>query len=116
MQPDLKAKWVKALRSGEYRQGREHLRTADGAYCCLGVLACIAGYDPYDEFGYEADYGTKATVHDGEALSTTYMQHIGLPDRVSSELIDMNDGSNSGGSDAKSFAEIADWIERNESI
>lgn len=32
-------KWVKALRSREYDQGREWLQTADGKYCCLGV-AC----------------------------------------------------------------------------
>lgn len=40
---DLKAKWVAALRSGEYAQGLYNLRrpgtdgTAD-TYCCLGVL------------------------------------------------------------------------------
>jgi len=31
-------KWVKALRSGKYKQGKNSLRV-DGTYCCLGV-AC----------------------------------------------------------------------------
>lgn len=29
--------WVAALRSGEYKQGRSCLRSADGTFCCLGV-------------------------------------------------------------------------------
>ncbi len=43
MNPTIKAKWTAALRSGEFRQGRQVLRNApqdDGIrdYCCLGVL------------------------------------------------------------------------------
>lgn len=37
MNPEIKAKWVAALRSGEYKQGRDSLRKGDG-FCCLGVL------------------------------------------------------------------------------
>lgn len=37
--PELKAQWVAALRSGEYKQGHGELRTNGGTrYCCLGVL------------------------------------------------------------------------------
>ena len=41
MNPDVKAKWVAALRSGEYKQGRVYLHD-DDRYCCLGVLCAIA--------------------------------------------------------------------------
>lgn len=35
--------WVKALRSGKYKQGKGRLFTAkDRSYCCLGVLCSIA--------------------------------------------------------------------------
>jgi hypothetical protein len=34
---DIKAKWVAALRSGEYKQAKGLLRYSD-AFCCLGVL------------------------------------------------------------------------------
>lgn len=38
MNPEWKRKWVDALRSGEYKQGREVLKSGD-EFCCLGVLA-----------------------------------------------------------------------------
>jgi hypothetical protein len=50
---EIKQKWVKALRSGEYKQGQHRLRTLDFdnkvdgprhvvvGYCCLGVLCDI---------------------------------------------------------------------------
>jgi hypothetical protein len=41
-------KWVKALRSGKYKQGKNYLRTGD-RFCCLGVaceLAVKAGIIP----------------------------------------------------------------------
>lgn len=31
--------WVRALRSGKYRQGKQRLKTSKGRFCCLGV-AC----------------------------------------------------------------------------
>lgn len=37
MNPDVKAKWVAALRSGEYNQADGALRIKD-TFCCLGVL------------------------------------------------------------------------------
>lgn len=36
-------KWIEALESGEYRQGKGSLCTM-GSYCCLGVLqSCVMG-------------------------------------------------------------------------
>jgi hypothetical protein len=40
MNSKIKEVWVNALRSGEYNQGGEKLRGANG-YCCLGVLCDI---------------------------------------------------------------------------
>lgn len=39
----LRDSWAASLESGRYRQGRETLKTDDGEYCCLGVLARICG-------------------------------------------------------------------------
>lgn len=44
MDATVKGKWVKALRSGKYAQGRYALNT-DGKFCCLGVLCEIARAD-----------------------------------------------------------------------
>jgi hypothetical protein len=51
MNQDLKTRWLAALRSGEYRQGRGRLRDGDGdvyAYCCLGVLADLIDSEGWD--------------------------------------------------------------------
>lgn len=37
MNPEVKALWVKALRSGQYAQTQNSLKDEQG-YCCLGVL------------------------------------------------------------------------------
>lgn len=45
MNPQVKEMWVKALRSGEYQQGRGELITMTDEhtkYCCLGVLCDLA--------------------------------------------------------------------------
>lgn len=43
MRQDIKNRWVNALRSGKFKQGRKHLADVDsGTYCCLGVLCMLA--------------------------------------------------------------------------
>lgn len=37
MNQEVKTKWLEALRSGEYKQGRSFLHK-NGSFCCLGVL------------------------------------------------------------------------------
>lgn len=44
MNPEIKAKWLAALRSGEYKQGRGELRNGD-SFCCLGVLCDLHSKD-----------------------------------------------------------------------
>ena len=38
----IKQRWIDALRSGQYLQGRGQLQ-ADGKFCCLGVLCEVLG-------------------------------------------------------------------------
>lgn len=42
MKKNIATKWMKALRSGKYRQGKNYLANAKGEYCCLGVLCDLA--------------------------------------------------------------------------
>jgi hypothetical protein len=44
MNPEIKERWIAALESGEYPQGRG-LLVRDGNYCCLGVLTDLAVKD-----------------------------------------------------------------------
>lgn len=42
MKPAVKKKWLAALRSGEYKQGKTgQLKDEKGGYCCLGVLCDV---------------------------------------------------------------------------
>ena len=46
MNKEVKQQWVAALRSGEYKQGKNALRRQyegeDAEFCCLGVLCDLA--------------------------------------------------------------------------
>ena len=55
MDRKLKAKWVVALRSGEYKQARGMLKS-DDAYCCLGVLSKQLGLLEEDGYALGSDY------------------------------------------------------------
>lgn len=48
MTPEMKSKWIAALRSGKFKQTKGLLKDSDG-YCCLGVLASINGNEPNTE-------------------------------------------------------------------
>jgi len=122
MNKKIKKEWIKALRSGEYKQGKGKLcRSEDGGetyqYCCLGVLIDIAYDGDWFLCYYEDDptYG----LYDGndfEATELPYEFYVELKLEESSlnTLMKMNDGTyqykEKGG---YSFDEIADWIEEN---
>jgi hypothetical protein len=92
MDAALKAKWVAALRSGEYQQGKgkfEH----DGKFCCLGVLCKVAGLPTRSEEGLDNNF----TDVDSDEIGIC---------KVSWALAAMNDNG-------KTFPEIADYIEAN---
>lgn len=100
MNPEIKAKWVAALRSGEYQKGADWLHNeALGTHCCLGVLQCVVP-------GLEKD--EQAELLDPEALD-----YIGIDCVQQSHLANMNDAQNSDGTFTNSFVDIADYIEAN---
>lgn len=119
MPPEVKAQWLAALRSGEFKQGQRALRAErDGEtrYCCLGVLCDLAvknGVIPepvqVDQFGYRRySYG----VHLAEAATTVLPSSVQKWAGVSSHghrdgaltLASVNDNG-------VRFPEIADIIE-----
>lgn len=62
MNAEIKAKWIEALRSGKYEQGRGRLRSEDNKYCCLGVLCDLI--DPGKWVKHEgSDYSYGAGEH-----------------------------------------------------
>jgi hypothetical protein len=113
MDPELKAKWVAALRSGQFQQAREALRSRhehEVAYCCLGVLCTLIPevHFTVDDAYYQDEIGEKHDA-DGELpLPVREIAKIGTKTVI--RLIQMNDGKDDR---PHSFSEIADYIEEN---
>lgn len=107
MPPDLKSKWVEALRSGSYIQGTGKLCSND-SHCCLGVLCeiCVPlGVEKFQATPDLVDYRYKGSI--GAGLPPQYLTNeLCLDGEEIEQLTTMNDTG-------KSFIEIANWIERN---
>lgn len=110
MKLEIKSKWLAALRSGKYEQGRKRLWDLDDRYCCLGVLVDLVEPEGWvtssDELA-DAYYHSGSCVHPPLDL----LDRVGLPSEESHKLASMNDGTDK--TPGKSFAEIADYIEAN---
>lgn len=114
LSPELKAKWVAALRSGTYQQAHGTLKDIEGRMCCLGVACDLI--DP-------SKWATSPTAHDGingfgwsgesPAYVTGPARALGLTTAEATGLAQLNDGKESARLRAHSFEEIADWIEAN---
>jgi hypothetical protein len=80
MNPEIKAQWVEALRSGEYEQTNGYLRT-DSGFCCLGVLCDLAVKAGKVE-ATRRDYGTYQYGAEKAALGlpSEVFEWAGLPD------------------------------------
>lgn len=106
MNKEYKDKWITALRSGQYRQGRGVLHSGDG-FCCLGVLCSVLHEDGLlarrlNTQNFVYDYGAHGDV---TILPTETWVSLSIPGFAMDKLIEMND------SDRASFDVIADWIE-----
>jgi len=104
MNPELKAKWVEALRSGEYKQGSNRLLTADGRYCCMGVLCNLIDPEGWTE---TLSHKTESGISYSQGMGFESVLKISdIPAGVTMTLANMNDKG-------KSFPEIASYIEAN---
>lgn len=100
MTKKIAMKWVKALRSGKYKQAKHRLKSAEG-YCCLGVLCEI------NNIIYTENFDSVLSYRDMRKL--TMRSDIGnIPgdvDRKEDSLAELND------SGEYNFDEIADIIQ-----
>lgn len=103
MNKRVKKPWIKALRSGRYRQTRATLRTDEGdgfAYCCLGVLEKLRCDEQQIQRFPKLDVLTEKTM----LWAGLDDRNPNLPDEGRS-LAELND-------DGKSFKFIANKIEK----
>lgn len=117
MDPEVKAEWLAALRSGNYRQGRGYLRRnlGDGneGFCCLGIVCDLYAKANPEEGKWEISSGRHGSMFYAGAdnaatdLPNEVQDWAKLrSDSVRSYLARQNDGG-------YSFLDIANWIEEN---
>jgi hypothetical protein len=131
MNPEIKAQWLAALRSGEYTQTNGALRREDSdgsvGFCCLGVLCDVLAKDGKVKYEPEAGYpdlrnygagvDSEGDFVSGSAFSLPYVvcELVGISTDAGEfedaeghnrSLISLND------SQGKTFPEIADFIEK----
>ena len=110
--------WIKALRSGKYKQAKAVLEdSTTGGMCCLGVACKVLGAQRTPSDG-EIRYGKGSigALPPGVQLALGFKTNSGdfsighrkLDNLVFSSLIELNDDK------GWTFSEIADFVEKNE--
>lgn len=119
MQAELKQKWIEALRSGKYQQGKGVLRTDTDHFCCLGVLCDLVdpsgwrgtglietSVDGMDVSQEAYPFFSISDVGSAVSLPHDLRKQLGLHIADIQALIRMNDSGNP-------FESIAKHIEAN---
>lgn len=107
-QIEVRRRWIAALRSGKYKQGRRGLRIIYGdneLWCCLGVLCDVVAPENWVSSGQF--YQAYQHLEGFSALPTTaILESAGIDQFELNRLIQMNDGL------GRTFEQIADFLER----
>ena len=130
----IKAKWVKALRSGRYPQGTGKLGNKAEGFCCLGVLACVVDpkhkiHESHDELFATSNsecgvagnpqYDDQTTKRERAAARRKMKELLGgiIPKGAWKRLTTMNDDGVKGADSGQPlFKHIANWIEKSKRI
>ena len=123
MNPEVKQKWIGALRSGKYEQGTEKLRSVSG-YCCLGVLCDLYAQEHNTEWEFRGNEETNLQPQDywyfdkeSEFLPESVMKWAKLfRNRMlrmedDDEMFEVNEEVSTLNDEGYSFSTIADLIE-----
>lgn len=119
MNSKVKEQWLKALRSGEYKQGNGCLKSGD-EFCCLGVLTDIYAKENNLQWkgGFSADAKTETdkVIYGKEAIPRAFVcEWAGLSEPnpkikpIEKNGLDSLAGINDEG---YTFEQIADIIEQ----
>lgn len=123
LDPEFKEAWIKALRSGRYKQTTSLLRgevdvngEVGTGFCCLGVACDIVKHDGWSStrFRDDQDFGTEEVFDEYSAWVWEDKYNVQnnstavpfVADNTATRLAELNDGGDD-------FEMIADWIEEN---
>jgi hypothetical protein len=103
MKRGLKAKWMRNLLSGEYKQATGNLKKGN-KHCCLGVLADIQGA----KWEHSVGFSTKCILKGRDVARSGVLTRgaSGLSEATQQTLAHMNDSG-------YTFKQIANWIKKN---
>ena len=119
LKPEIKARFVEALRSRKYPQGRYRLRSRDN-FCCLGVLGDLAvqdGLASWEENALIVDNSYYKELFPGQLLSWACESNPANPNEGTDFPLFKN-GPNkdslagANDEDGMSFEEIACLVEK----
>ena len=128
MNQEVKAKWVAALRGGQYQQGPGYLRRND-KFCCLGVLCDLFAKEEHGDWeesdeellkglffrfnaraGGGSMFGLPGAVQEWAGFDEGGSIRVEIPEKRDGAYIEaLNDGAE--GVVLRSFSEIAAVIE-----
>lgn len=124
MNPEVKRRWVQALRSGRYTQGTGRLRSVADEFCCLGVLCDLKDPDGWrwNNDGRSWHYGDDFDIESDVGLPPEVVAWAGLadhdfptsPEVRGAQLAEWNDGRTDDHDyhhPQLTLSEIADLIE-----
>ena len=110
MKPEIKKLWVDALRSGEYKQTSDALRTGDN-FCCLGVLCDLHAKETggkWEGWHYGGNQHTPPPdVVEWAGLDDQYGGEVVIAVEMRDVQLAITEHNDSG----RTFAEIANAIE-----
>lgn len=106
LDPEFKAKWLEALKGGEYKKGENVLyNNIKDSYCCLGVACIVLGITKEQLIG-GAILSERLEAHFGIEFpkAINYNYYEGYPNH--SKLTWLNDKSDT-------FLPVIEYIEQN---
>lgn len=109
MNQKIKRAWVKALRSGKYKQGKNQLRNQYDEFCCFGVL-CDLHAQAHPEIAARQEDKTTYMGHSGLPPSAVYVW-AGLRSNIRVEIDGKRDHLAALNDDGVPFKKIATAIE-----
>lgn len=114
MNPEIKAKWLTALRSGKYEQTTKMLHRTGNGYCCLGVLCDVVDAGKWQDLmlvaGGASSYVGQYSLEQPDRCYTSFppvglMAAVELKYTDAMTLSSMNDRGDG-------FEDIAHFIEK----
>ena len=115
MNPDIKRRWVDALRSGQYTQTRGRLSAGSNCFCATGVLCDVVKDNVKGDWTFEAaaldDFVLPYFKIDGYFYGVSVPAIVIVVAEITANdlntVVELNDAMKAD------FATIAEWIEDN---